>query len=208
MSDKAHWEEVYLTKAPEAMSWYAPHLNTSLNFIGRAATDLSAAIIDVGGGESTLVDDLITAGYQNLSVLDLSTKAIAVAKKRLGAAADKVSWYEADVTTASFPAQQFDIWHDRAVFHFLTDPQERSAYVAQVLSSVKVGGYVILATFGPAGPEKCSGLPVMRYDPQALYAQFGQPFALISNKIENHQTPSGITQQFLYCLCQVKATAG
>lgn len=199
MSNQKHWEGVYCTKTPEAVSWYTPHLNTSLDFIDQAATDLDASIIDVGGGESTLVDDLLKKGYQNLSVLDFSTKAIAVAKQRLGTAADKVTWYEADITTASLASQQFDVWHDRAVFHFLTEPLQRSAYVAQVLRSVKVGGHVILATFGPQGPEKCSGLPVVRYDSQTLQAELGESFVLIHSKTEDHHTPAGTAQQFLYC---------
>jgi SAM-dependent methyltransferase len=206
MNDQDHWERVYSTKSPDAVSWYAPHLNTSLALIDQAAPHLSTAIIDVGGGESTLVDDLIAKGYQDLSVLDLSAHAIAVAKQRLGAHAANVTWYETDITTAVLPPQRFDIWHDRAVFHFLTDPQQRAAYVSQVLRSVKVGGHVILATFGPQGPEKCSGLPVMRYDSEALHAEFGKPFVLMDSITENHQTPAGVTQQFLYCFCRVDSS--
>lgn len=203
MSNREHWEKVYSAKSPEAVSWYAPHLNTSLALIDQAARDQDAAIIDVGGGESTLVDDLLAKGYRDLSVLDLSAHAIAVAKQRLGSRADKVTWYEADITSAVLPVQRFDIWHDRAVFHFLTDPSLRAAYVAQVLRSVKVGGHVIVATFGPQGPEKCSGLPVVRYDTDGLHAEFGAPFVLMDSITENHQTPAGVTQQFLYCFCRV-----
>jgi len=212
MSQREHWEKVYSSKSPEAVSWYAPHLDTSLALIEQAARNQNqghdAAIIDVGGGESTLVDDLIAKGYRDLSVLDLSAHAIEVAKQRLGSSANNVNWYVADMTSAVLPAQRFDIWHDRAVFHFLTDPHQRAAYVTQVLRSVKIGGHVILATFGPQGPEKCSGLPVVRYDSEALHAEFGAPFVLMDSITEDHQTPAGVTQQFLYCFCRLGSTAG
>lgn len=202
MNRKAHWENVYATKAPDAVSWYRPHLERSLELIVRAAPDPSAAILDVGGGESTLVDDLLARGYKNITVLDISQTALDVAKKRLGAAADRVAWLVADITEASLPMQAYDVWHDRAVFHFLTEEAQRAAYLRQVLRAVKPGGHVIVSTFGPEGPTRCSGLDVIRYDAQTLHDQFGQPFQLIESFQELHETPFGTAQQFLYCFCR------
>ena len=169
MDKKKHWEKVYDTKAPYAVSWYAPHLETSLNLIHQATVNKKAAIIDIGGGEATLVDDLLLEGYQDINVLDISQKAIDVARERIGTHADKVHWYCADITQATLPQNYFDVWHDRAVFHFLTGEAERVKYVEQVISSVKHGGHIIMSTFGPEGPEKCSGLDVVRYDAENLH---------------------------------------
>ena len=201
---RAHWENVYQTKAADAVSWYAPHLETSLKLIQRATDDRHAAIIDVGGGESTLVDDLIHEGYDRVSVLDISQKAIDVARERLGDAGARVAWYCADVTSATLPEAYFDVWHDRAVFHFLTREEDRARYVEQVMRSVKHGGHVIVSTFGPEGPEKCSGLDVVRYDAGGLHGQFGRSFQLIESSTEIHNTPFGTTQQFLYCFCRLE----
>ncbi len=203
MKTQAHWENVYQTKAPDAVSWYAPHLETSLNLIQRAAPDNQAAIIDVGGGESTLVDDLVVQGYRNVSVLDISQTAIDVARRRMGDAGRCVNWYCADITTATLPEAHFDVWHDRAVFHFLTRPEQRHAYIRQVLRAVKRGGHVIVSTFGPEGPEKCSGLEVVRYEADALHEQFGKSFQLLDSSTEMHHTPFGTDQQFLYCFCKL-----
>ena len=204
MSNKAHWEKVYGTKAPDAVSWYAPHLETALKLIQQATDNKSASIIDIGGGQSTLVDDLITEGYQDISVLDISQKAIDVAKERIGKLADQVHWYCADITQATLPQNYFDVWHDRAVFHFLTEESQRVNYIEQVKQSVKHGGYVIMSTFGPEGPEKCSGLDVIRYDSEKLHGQFGKGFKLIDSSTEIHKTPMGTTQQFLYCFCRME----
>ena len=204
MDSKAYWEKVYGAKAPDAVSWYAPHLETSLNLIHQAAQDKSAAIIDIGGGEATLVDDLIFEGCNDISVLDISQKAIDVARARLGKRADQVHWYCADITQATLPQNYFEVWHDRAVFHFLTQEEQRVRYVEQVMKSVKHGGHVIISTFGPEGPEKCSGLDVVRYDPENLHGQFGKTFRLIDSSTEIHQTPMGTTQQFLYCFCRME----
>ncbi len=204
MDNKTHWEKVYGTKAPDAVSWYAPHLETSLNLIHKASSDRDAAIIDIGGGEATLVDDLIFEGYKDISVLDISQKAIDVARARIGDLADKIHWYCADITQATLPQNYFDVWHDRAVFHFLTQEDDRKKYVEQVMCSVKHGGYVIMSTFGPEGPEKCSGLDVVRYDPDNLHRQFGKSFKLIDSSTEIHKTPMGTTQQFLYCFCRME----
>ncbi len=198
MDKKAHWEQVYGSKAQDAVSWYAPHLETSLKLIHQAEVNKNAAIIDIGGGESTLVDDLITEGYQNISVLDISQKAIDVSKERIGNPANKVDWHCSDITQATLPQNYFDVWHDRAVFHFLIEEAQRVKYVEQVKRSVKHGGCVIVSTFGPEGPEQCSGLDVVRYDTDNLHEQFGKSFKLIDSFKEIHKTPMGTTQQFLY----------
>jgi ubiquinone/menaquinone biosynthesis C-methylase UbiE len=156
----------------------------------------------VGAGESTLIDDLISRGYTNLTILDVSQTALAVTKKRLGSAAKGVQWICADVTQAPLPANFYDVWHDRAVFHFLTTDEQRQAYVQAVERAVKPGGHVIVSTFGPEGPTKCSGLPVVRYDAQELHGEFGNHFRLLESFKEVHKTPFGTKQQFLYCLCR------
>jgi 2-polyprenyl-3-methyl-5-hydroxy-6-metoxy-1,4-benzoquinol methylase len=204
MDTQAHWERIYGTKAAAEVSWFRPHLETSLALVERVAGDRSASIIDVGGGESTFVDDLIARGYRNITVLDISGVAIEHAKKRLGAASQHVTWLVADITQASLPARSYDVWHDRAVFHFLTEPAQRMAYVRQVASAVKPGGHVIVGAFGPEGPSKCSGLDVMRYDADSLHAEFGPRFRLMESSKELHRTPAGAIQQFLYCYCIVE----
>ena len=203
MDAKEHWEKVYTTKAPEAVSWYRAHLETSLVLIERAAEARSASIIDVGGGESTLVDDLLLRGYENLTVLDVSPTAIEVTRNRLGPAAEHVHWLVGNVVEIQLEPNVYDVWHDRAVFHFLTTPEDRLAYVRQVARAVKPGGHVIISTFGPEGPTKCSGLEVMRYDTESLHGEFGGRFRLVESSSELHQTPSGSTQQFLYCYCRI-----
>jgi 2-polyprenyl-3-methyl-5-hydroxy-6-metoxy-1,4-benzoquinol methylase len=204
MDPKSHWEKVYNTKEPNQVSWYRPHLETSLALINRAAGANSASIIDVGGGESTLVDDLLARGYENITILDISQTAIDVTKKRLNEAADGVQWITGDVTKVELPRDAYDVWHDRAVFHFLTRTEERVAYVRQVAHAVKPDGHVIVSTFGPEGPTKCSGLDVARYDSDSLHEQFGARFRLVDSAKELHQTPFGTTQQFLYCYCRIE----
>ncbi len=204
MESKSHWEQVYQTKAPEAVSWYAPHLETSLKLIQQATQDKNAAIIDVGGGEASLVDDLLDHGQQRISVLDISQTAIDVARKRLGLRGANVAWYCSDITTATLPESYFDVWHDRAVFHFLTNEEDRQKYIRQVIRSVKHGGHIIISTFGPEGPEKCSGLDVVKYDADSLHTEFGKRFQLIQSSTEIHKTPFGTTQQFLYCYCRME----
>lgn len=156
----------------------------------------------MGGGASTLVDDLLDAGYTNLTVLDLSAHALAAAHKRLGARAQRVRWLEANVLDAALPRHSYDVWHDRALFHFLTASADRRVYVRQVLHAVRPGGLVIIATFAPDGPDRCSGLPVVRYDAEGLHAEFGAPFRLLRHEREAHHTPAGKVQQFIYCLCR------
>lgn len=198
-----HWDSVYRNKPFDAVSWYAPHLDDSLELITQLQRGCGSAVIDIGGGESTLVDDLLERGYRDLTVLDLSAQAIAFTQDRLGQDATKVQWQVGDVTTVKLPEWRYDVWHDRAVFHFLTDEQQRRAYVEQVRRCVRPGGHVILATFGPEGPLRCSGLEVVRYDDAALYAQFGGDFVKLGSHLVEHRTPSGTAQQFLYCWCRV-----
>jgi SAM-dependent methyltransferase len=201
MGTQAHWDKIYLEKAPDQVSWYRPHLETSLALIEQAGAELSASIIDVGAGESTLADDLVARGYANLTVLDISQAAIEASKKRLQDAAKRVRWRVDDITKAKLEPSAYDVWHDRAVFHFLTDPADRMTYVRQVVRSVKRGGHVIISAFGPDGPTRCSGLEVIRYDAESLHAEFGANFRLISSSRHTHETPFGTTQQFLYCHC-------
>jgi SAM-dependent methyltransferase len=201
MNAHTHWESIYTSKAADAVSWYRPHLELSLDLIERCAAERSASIIDVGAGESTLVDDLISHGYQDLTVLDVSPTAIEATKQRLGSAAEHVHWIVGDITKVSLPSRSLDVWHDRAVFHFLTDAMQRQAYVRAVLNAVRPGGHVIVSTFGPDGPTKCSGLDVIRYDAEALHREFGRRFRIEESAKEVHRTPWGATQQFVYCCC-------
>ena len=199
MDTQAHWEKVYSTKAPDAVSWFRPHLETSLALIERVAPDPSASAIDVGGGQSTLIDDLLVRGYENISVLDISSTALDATRKRLGPLAERVHWLVSDVTQVDLPPHTYDVWHDRAVFHFLTAKEQRIAYVEKVASAVKHGGHVVLSTFGPEGPAKCSGLDVVRYNAESLHSEFGERFDLVESFEELHNTPFGTSQQFLYC---------
>lgn len=202
MQAREHWENVYSTRQTDALSWFQPHADLSLDLIKATGAGREAGIIDVGGGASTLVDDLVADGYTDLAVLDLSEAALDAARKRLGPQAERVEWIVADITRAALGEQRYDIWHDRAVFHFLTDPADRAAYVQAVLRSVKPGGHVIVATFAEDGPLQCSGLPVVRYRPGELHDQFGAAFTLLKHQKETHSTPSGAMQQFIYCYCR------
>jgi ubiquinone/menaquinone biosynthesis C-methylase UbiE len=199
MRVKEHWEQVYTTKPTNGVSWFQEHAELSLCLIRE--TGVSGAIIDVGGGASTLVDDLLNEGYRDPTVLDVSSAALAAARKRLGTRAESVTWIEADILAAKLPSRTYDVWHDRAVFHFLTEPSARATYVETVLRTVKPGGYVIVATFAEDGPTKCSGLPVARYRADELHAEFGDPFTLLRHEKESHRTPFGTVQQFVYCHC-------
>jgi len=204
MDARTHGEKIYSTKAPDQVSWYRAHLETSLSLIKRAPIDRTAPIIDVGGGESTLVDDLLEQGFQNITVLDVSHAAIEVNRARLGERARGVHWIVADITQIELEPEAYDVWHDRAVFHFLTAQEQRTAYVRQVARSVRSGGCVIVSTFGPEGPTKCSGLDVIRYDADSLHDEFGLRFRLVESSMEVHQTPLGTMQQFLYCYCRAE----
>lgn len=201
MSTKQHWENVYTSRSETAVSWYAPHLALSLQLIERAAPGKHARIIDVGGGASTLVDDLLDRGFDDLTVLDLSEEALQAAQRRLDARAAKIAWLTGDVTTVQLPAAHYDVWHDRAVFHFLTESEQRRRYVENVQRAVKPGGHVIVATFGPQGPERCSGLEIVRYDAGGIHDQFGSRFEKVDSLREVHTTPWGSEQEFVYCYC-------
>ena len=201
-TSKEHWEHVYRTRQVDQVSWYQEHPESSLRLIRATGVPKTAKIIDVGGGASKLVDELLADGYPELVVLDLSATALEAAKKRLGDRASAVTWIEADVSRVDFPLFEYDVWHDRAVFHFLTSPEDRDAYVSAVLKTVKRGGHVIVATFADDGPDHCSGLPVMRYSADELHSEFGKSFALVAQEKEAHETPSGVVQQFLYCYCR------
>jgi SAM-dependent methyltransferase len=204
MDAQRHWENIYGKKAADTVSWYRTHLETSLELIERAAPEYSASIIDIGGGESTLVDDLLARGYRKISVLDISQTAVDANKKRLGPASEHIHWLVADITKATLESCAYDVWHDRAVFHFLTSSEDRVAYVRQVANAVKPGGHVIVSTFGPEGPTKCSGLDVVRYDAKSLHREFGARFRLLGHSKELHRTPFDTIQQFLYCFCRVE----
>lgn len=199
MQPKMQWELVYATRPANAVSWFQAHADYSLRFIGATGVPHDASIIDVGGGASTLVDDLLEGGYTNLSVLDISALALAAARERLGARAQTIRWIEADITSTELPRHNIDVWHDRAVFHFLTQPEDRMTYVSEVLHAVKAGGHLIIATFAEDGPVQCSGLPVVRYSPEELHAEFGEAFSLLRCERESHVTPSGVVQHFVYC---------
>lgn len=195
---KDHWEQIYSDKKSTEVSWYQQHPEHSLELIKATGVDVSARIIDIGGGASTLVGFLLDAGYQRLSVLDIAHAAIEQAKSRLGDRADKVEWLEQNITKWA-PAELFDVWHDRAVFHFLTDTLDRSSYIHTMSRALKPGGHAIIATFGPDGPEKCSGLEVVRYSPETMLAVLGDSFQLVETRIEEHKTPGGSSQSFVYC---------
>jgi len=204
MGGKAHWENIYATKSDRELSWYRDRLDASLELIGRAHLPENAAIIDVGGGASTLVDDLLRMGFRDVTVLDLSAGALEQALRRLGALSEGVHWIEGDVTTAKLKPEHYDLWHDRAVFHFLTGAGERSAYVTAATRTVKQGGFLILATFALDGPAKCSGLPVQRYGAEDLAGQF-PAFTIVEYRREQHRTPAGSPQPFTCVLMQKRS---
>lgn len=203
MDAKTHWETIYRTKQPHEVSWFQREATISLALIRRVAPELTVGIIDVGGGASTLVDGLVAAGYRDVTVLDLSSSALQIARQRLGAAAQDVTWLEADALSADLPPGRFDVWHDRAVFHFLTSATDRAAYIGQVRKSVRPGGHVLVATFADDGPTRCSGLAVARYSASGLHHEFGSGFRLLESVREEHVTPGGKQQAFVYCLCQM-----
>ena len=200
MSLEEHWQQVYSAKASDQVSWYRPHLERSLAFIRSLDLPADARIVDIGGGASTLVDDLLAEGFENLAVVDLSSAALRTSRERLGGSAEGVTWIVGDVTTPLLDEGSVSLWHDRAVLHFLTDDAKRTAYRQQLVRALEPEGYVSLATFAPDGPEKCSGLPVRRYDAEAMRAFLGPDFELIDDAREVHETPWGSPQRFVYGL--------
>jgi SAM-dependent methyltransferase len=203
MDPKSYWDHIYRGKLPTEVSWYQPHALRSRELIRRVSPPPDGAIIDVGAGASTLVDDLLDAGYHHLTLLDLSATALAVARTRLGTRANRVQWIEGDILKAALPEAGYSVWHDRAVFHFLTTPADRARYVTQLRRAVRPGGFVLVASFAADGPTRCSGLEVDRYSPEALHAEFGAPFRLMISEREEHVTPRGVRQAFIYCLCRM-----
>jgi SAM-dependent methyltransferase len=196
-SRQAHWEDVYTRKGENEVSWFQKNPTLSLELIAQVGATSASAIIDMGAGASRLVDNLIDRGFDDVTVLDLSEAALEAAKARLGNRADQVHWIVADATVWE-PHRAYDIWHDRAAFHFLTEESDRAAYLARLERAVKVGGYAIIATFALDGPERCSGLPVMRYDPASLGQIFGPAFQLADTRRHAHATPWGSDQSFQF----------
>lgn len=197
MKRKEHWEQVYDTKSPFQVSWYQSEPKISLQFIEASNCPKDAAIIDVGGGASILVDRLLEIGYSNVSVLDLSGMALAHAQDRLEEKSLAVNWIEADVTQFNSP-MLYDLWHDRAVFHFLTDARDREKYIDRLTKSLRRGGHLIIATFAMGGPKKCSGLEIIQYDANKIASELGVAFEMKSERFETHITPSGAEQKFNY----------
>ena len=198
MQDEEHWVEVYRTKAPDTVSWYQPRPEATLRALERLHVRETTSLIDIGGGASTLVDNLIERGWSDITVLDIAAPALEIAKARLGLVADRVHWQVADITTW-IPNRTFDVWHDRAVFHFLTTKEQREAYLRALGRGLARDGLVIMATFAVDGPERCSGLPVQRYDAASLAKAVGAKFKPADDWREVHITPAGNFQDFTWC---------
>lgn len=199
MDRQQHWEQVYTGKPAERLGWYKPHMLTSLEWIKELGLSPQDPIIDVGGGASTLVDDLLELGYRSITVLDISETALVSVRARLGANAELVSWVSGDITSIDLPADYYKLWHDRAVFHFLTETGDQRKYRDQLMKSLQPRGDLIIGTFAPEAPPKCSGLPVQRYERQQLQETLGKEFELIKHRKELHLTPGGVEQMYLYC---------
>ena len=200
---KQHWENVYETKDPAEVSWYQGVPTRSMSLIRSTGIPAEAPVIDVGGGASTLVDILMNSQYSDISVLDISAPALAEVRERLGDAAGSVTWIEADVTSFE-PSRRYYLWHDRAVFHFLTDEPSVRRYLDVLRTALIPGGHFVLATFGPEGPDRCSGLAVQRYSIERLTNLLQEDFELRAYELEDHSTPTGTVQQFLYSWWQVR----
>jgi SAM-dependent methyltransferase len=192
-----HWDEVYEKNRTDEVSWYEPRPGKSLELIRSTGTRVTDSVIDVGGGASRLVDELLAAGYSDLTVLDISAAVLQKLRERLASAVSSVALLHEDVTTFR-PVRRYVLWHDRAVFHFLTRREDRERYVAALRQGVRPGGHILMATFGPSGPERCSGLPTVRYDASTLAAELGADFALVESFLVVHRTPWNAEQQFLY----------
>ena len=205
MSRREHWEQVYSSKPPDRLGWYKPRLQTSLDWITELSLDANAPIIDVGGGASTLVDDLLGCGYSAITVLDLAAPALQLIKARLGEQGSTVTLLCGDVTEIELGENAFELWHDRAVFHFLTDAGDRERYRANLCKALRPGGHVIIGTFAPEAPPRCSGLPVQRYDLDLLRETLGDAFELRRHQQEMHVTPGGVEQMYLYCEFRLQA---
>ena len=198
MDRQEHWEKVYSGRAATALSWYRPHLEVSLALIERLAESKRVAILDIGGGASTLVEDLLGAGFEDVSLLDIAEGALEAARHRMKEAAKRVRWIAADFLTAALEPERYDICHDRAVFHFLLTEEDRAAYFEQAARILRPHGSLILATFALEGPERCSGLEVSRYDEAALKPVLGDRFEIVESRRDSHHTPAGKVQEMLY----------
>ncbi len=196
---RKHWDNVYTTKDETAVSWYQPHSARSLQLIRFASPGGAASVVDIGGGASTLVDDLLISGFIDLTVLDISDASLSRSKVRLGERAAMVAWIVADITQWN-PTRQWDVWHDRAVFHFLTEPEHQDAYIAALAAATMPGATVIMSTFALDGPENCSGLPTQRYSSATLARRLGRAFDLTADDHETHTTPWGSEQRFSYAI--------
>ena len=197
---QTHWQKVYRTRTADSVSWYRPHLDVSIELLGLAGLAADSRVIDIGSGASTLVDDLLDRGVRDVSVLDVSDEALAIARERLGDRAREVNWYVADVLYAVLPAGGFDLWHDRAVFHFLTDPTEAARYAQLAAEAVRIGGHAVIGGFAPDGPERCSRLPVARRSADDIAGIFASTFSLLQEREERHRTPAGTEQSVVYAL--------
>ncbi|MEK8085478.1 class I SAM-dependent methyltransferase [Aquabacterium sp. A3] len=197
---QAHWQQVYQTKAPDSVSWYQPTAARSLALLCQGGLGPQSAVIDVGGGTSCLVDALLDASVGSITVLDLAEAALALTRQRLGERASQVTWLVGDITQVALPAQAYDLWHDRAVFHFMTTPEQRTAYLLALQHALKPGGHVVMSTFADDGPERCSGLPVQRYSREDLLKALGPRFSLLAHEHELHTTPGGMPQAFNHAL--------
>ena len=195
-----HWQNIYQNRSPSAVSWFRPHLDVSLELLNLAGLNEKSRVIDIGAGASTLVDDLLDRGIRDIAAFDLSQASLDIARRRLGARAQRVQWIVGDVARYRFERDGFDIWHDRAALHFLVDPGDAAAYAASAACAVAKGGHAIIGCFAADGPEKCSGLPVTRRDPEDIQKLFQGNFTLITSRREQHITPSGVSQPFAYAL--------
>ena len=199
MKSKDHWEQVYTRKSPDRLGWYKPRLQTSLEWIGALGLEPDQPIIDVGGGASTLIDDLLAAGHSAITVIDIAEPALVLLRSRLGDKSSAVNWLCGDITAVELPENAFALWHDRAVFHFLTEASQQERYTENLRRALQPGGHLIIGTFAPEAPPRCSGLPVQRYDLQMLCDTLGGEFELRRHRKEMHVTPGGVEQMYLYC---------
>jgi SAM-dependent methyltransferase len=199
MNRQEHWDRAYRDRAATELSWYRPMLDISLALI-RSVSEPSSRLIDVGGGASTLVDDLLDLGYSEMTVLDVSPAALARSRARLGARAKRVSWLVGDISDTRLPPASFDVWHDRAAYHFLTEERDRRSYAEAATRALSPGGHIVIATFAPDGPERCSGLEVCRHSAQSIAQELGPAFELMEERRETHLTPAGREQKFMYAL--------
>jgi SAM-dependent methyltransferase len=197
-SRESHWANVYATKAADSVGWYQRSAEASLEMIRASGIAPDTPIIDIGGGASVLAGELLNGGFKDVSVLDIAEGALAIVKSRLGSRARDVHWIVADILDWT-PARAYGLWHDRAVFHFLTEAKDRATYRAALEKGLAPGGTLIVATFAPEGPERCSGLPVQRWSPESLAQELGPNFALLESKREQHRTPGGTVQHFIWC---------